>query len=100
MQQSCSKASASVLHCVRPKSAFTQGTPAHKGVSRSVPERLRVQYHGRRFCVKTASAHRKKLPSVTQPSSCNDVDRDLWTVLDLASDDELEGLHDILFGEP
>lgn len=36
---------------------------------------------------------------VTQPWSSNDVDRDLWAVLDLASDEELEGVHDILFGE-
>ena len=39
------------------------------------------------------------LPVVTQPSSANDVDRELWTVLDLASDNELEGVHDILFGQ-
>ena len=44
------------------------------------------------------SSQRGSLPVVTQPWSCNDVDRDLWTVLDLASDEELEGVHDILFG--
>lgn len=48
--------------------------------------------------VRAQSSQRSSLPVVTQPWSCNDVDRDLWTVLDLASDEELEGVHDILFG--
>ena len=45
------------------------------------------------------SARRDSLPVVTQPWSSNDVDRELWAVLDLASDEELEGVHDMLFGE-
>lgn len=36
---------------------------------------------------------------MTQPRSPNDVDLDLWAVLDLASDEELERVHDMLFGE-
>ena len=45
------------------------------------------------------SSRTGSLPVVTQPRSPNDVDRDLWAVLDLASDEELEGVHDMLFGE-
>lgn len=49
--------------------------------------------------VVVSSSRGGSLPVVTQPWSSNDVDRDLWAVLDLASDEELEGVHDILFGE-
>lgn len=49
--------------------------------------------------VVASSSRGGNLPVVTQPWSSNDVDRDLWAVLDLASDEELEGVHDILFGE-
>ena len=54
---------------------------------------------GRRFGVASASK-RDELPTVTQPFSVHGVDRELWMVLDLASDTELEGVHDMLFGEP
>lgn len=37
---------------------------------------------------------------MTQPFSVHGIDRELWMVLDLASDTELEGVHDMLFGEP
>lgn len=35
---------------------------------------------------------------LTRPCSDQDVDRELWNLLDLAHDDELEAVHDILFG--
>lgn len=43
------------------------------------------------------SSRGSSLPVVTQPRSPNDVDLDLWAVLDLASDEELERVHDMLF---
>jgi hypothetical protein len=39
------------------------------------------------------------LEPITRPYSQQDVDRELWDLLDLATDDELEAVHDILFGE-
>ncbi len=97
MQVTCNNSLASVCHNARTRSVFRQPPLFRKGVSKSVSENLHRS--GRHICARTASARRAQISSVTQPSSCNDVDRDLWTVLDLASDEELEGVHDILFGE-
>lgn len=36
---------------------------------------------------------------VTKPYNELDVDRELWDLLDLAHDDELQAVHDILYGE-
>ncbi|DBA73736.1 TPA: hypothetical protein ACH3X2_009712 [Trebouxia sp. C0005] len=98
MQVTCSNSVASVCRNARATSFFRHAPFSKKGVSKSVSESLYLRQRGRQICVRTASARRDKISSVTQPSSCNDVDRDLWTVLDLASDEELEGVHDILFG--
>ena len=35
---------------------------------------------------------------LTRPYSELDVDRELWELLDLAQDDELQAVHDILYG--
>lgn len=98
MQAGCNRAPASLNHVARPIASLRQAAVAKKSLQKSAPERMHWQESRRRTCARAASS-RGKLPSVTQPSSCNDVDRDLWMVLDLASDEELEGVHDILFGE-
>ena len=35
---------------------------------------------------------------LTKPYNELDVDMDLWSLLDLAHDDELQAVHDILYG--
>lgn len=40
------------------------------------------------------------LEPLTTPHAAADVDMELWAVLDLCSDDELEEVHSILFGAP
>lgn len=68
--------------------------------SRSVhPGCSRLRTYRPLTSVVASSSQSDSLPVVTQPWSSNDVDRDLWAVLDLASDEELERVHDILFGE-
>eukprot|EP00879_Flechtneria_rotunda_P004778 GHRR01005048.1.p1 GENE.GHRR01005048.1~~GHRR01005048.1.p1 ORF type:complete len:394 (+),score=129.56 GHRR01005048.1:100-1281(+) len=42
--------------------------------------------------------HSTNLVALTEPLSTLDVDRELWAVLDLCSDEELESLYNILFG--
>ena len=39
------------------------------------------------------------LEPLTRPMSEHDVDGELWSLLDLASDEELEDVHNILYGE-
>lgn len=41
----------------------------------------------------------RTLEPITRPYCEEDVDRELWDLLDLANDDELEAVHDILYGE-
>ncbi|CAL8466741.1 g6277 [Coccomyxa elongata] len=40
----------------------------------------------------------RSLEPITRPCCEEDVDRELWDLLDLANDDELEAVHDILYG--
>ncbi len=40
----------------------------------------------------------RSLEPITRPYCEEDVDRELWDLLDLANDDELEAVHDILYG--
>lgn len=80
-------------HTVRPAKTATP----YKQSSNSSVSRLRTYRPYR--SVLASSSRGGSLPVVTQPRSPNDVDRDLWAVLDLASDEELEGVHDMLFGE-
>lgn len=64
-------------------------TRKHRSYSSTAPRRSRT----------LSAARRDELPTATQPFSIHDVDRELWMVLDLASDTELEGVHDMLFGK-
>ena len=41
----------------------------------------------------------RSMEPVTNPYNELDVDRELWDLLDLAHDDELQAVHDILYGE-
>ena len=86
---------------------FSAYIPSQLSVTRSkagiVQKALTKQRHpsfptARRHQVVSATSG-AELPTVTQPFSIHDVDRELWMVLDLASDSELEGVHDMLFGE-
>ncbi len=45
-------------------------------------------------------AARAALEPLTRPHSEHDVDGELWLLLDIASDDELVEVYDILFGAP
>lgn len=65
----------------------------------SVPGRSRLRTYKSVGSVIANSSRDGSIPAVTQPWSSSDVDRDLWAVLDLASDEELEGVYDMLFGE-
>ena len=54
-----------------------------------------------RRCRSTKESRQARgLEPITRPFSQQDVDRELWDLLDLATDDELEAVHDILFGKP
>jgi hypothetical protein len=45
------------------------------------------------------SAHiRRAAPRLTEPASPYEVDRELWEILDMATDEELERIHGVLFG--
>lgn len=37
-------------------------------------------------------------PRLTEPASTYEVDPDLWEVLDMATDEELERIHGVLYG--
>lgn len=73
--------------------------PAQVSLIPRSPTQLKLFTVSSARCVRVVSAaKRDELPTVTQPFSVHDVDRELWMVLDLASDTELEGVHDMLFG--
>lgn len=96
MLQSIPSSAKGIVFTSRP---CTARTPVHRAGRPLVWSTPRPQQkRSLQLGARAASSSRSKLPVVTQPASSNDVDRDLWTVLDLASDEELEGVHDVLFG--
>ena len=72
----------------------SQGSTQHLGTP------LHTQRQPRRPQVLCRAKSGAALEPLTTPHAAADVDMELWAVLDLCSDDELEEVHSILFGAP
>jgi hypothetical protein len=70
----------------------------HHGLSRKPYAAPRAEKRLRRACVRCRAQSDAALEWQTPPHAAADVDSELWAVLDLCSDDELEEVHSILFG--
>jgi hypothetical protein len=70
----------------------------HHGLSREPSAALRAEKRLRRACGRCRAQSDAALEWQTPPHAAADVDSELWAVLDLCSDDELEEVHSILFG--
>ena len=71
-----------------------QGSMQHLGTP------LHIQRQTQRPQVLCRAKSGAALEPLTTPHAAADVDMELWAVLDLCSDDELEEVHSILFGAP
>lgn len=70
----------------------------------SIAASVDCRYHDCRQCCGPRGiatfAVSKGVDPLTMPYNDLDVDRELWELLDLAQDDELQAVHDILYGTP
>lgn len=72
----------------------------HTMISGGMPERLggSRRHAGRRSRMSSSPTPSQEVAALTEPLSRLDVDKELWEVLDLCSDEELEAVYNILHG--
>jgi hypothetical protein len=78
----------------RPVSHSHMRCAHHAGLSRRKLE----TNHWQRSEMATLALPRRAVPRLTEPASSYQLDIELWEVLDMASDEELERIHDVLYG--